>query len=102
MYMEIKLSDLMSFVKTAVEAGVQSYVSSVTPEANSVNRVQAQRHLSAMGYRPAMLAKWEAAGLIHSHKSGEGRTCRVRYSLEEIKRAAATMRLKEICNIADK
>lgn len=96
--MNIAISDLLGFVTQAVDAGVQQYIKTVEPAADRIKQADAKRYLSKLGFQPALLAKWVNARLITPVKSGDTQNSAVWYSLTDIKKLIASIRLKQICN----
>lgn len=94
--MEIRLQDLLQFVSTAVDAGVQSYIRSVEPGLDRIKQSEAKRYVSRAGFQPAVLSKWVDARLLTPVKSGDAQNSAVWYSLADIKRVISAIRLKRI------
>ena len=96
--MNIPLESLHAFVKLAVDAGVQEYIRNVEPEGDRIKQADAKRYIARMGFRPAMLKKWEDASLLTPVKTGARQNAAVWYSLAEIKKVICAARLKVLDN----
>ena len=93
----MELDRLMSIIRTAVDAGIQEYRRSVEPEEDDISQAEAKRYLRRIGYKPSMLNKWKAAGLLTPAKTGDRQNSTVLYSFAEIKRLVCTIQMKTIC-----
>lgn len=96
--MEIEMKDLLSFVSKAVDAGVQSYLRSVSPQSDLIKQSDAKRYLQRLGYRPAMLQRWVDGGLLTPVKTGDAQNAAVLYSMTDIKTLISSIHLKQITN----
>lgn len=92
------MKDLLSFVSDAVNAGVQSYLRSVSPQSDLVKQSEAKRYLQRLGYKPAMLQRWVDGGLLTPVKTGDAQNAAVIYSLTDIKTLISSIHLKQIVN----
>lgn len=97
-YLRIPLEGLHELIKKAVDAGVQDYISRITPGKDLVKKAEARRYIKACGFGPKMLQRWEDARLLTSVKLGEKRNCAVWYSLADIKKLICATRLKQLNN----
>lgn len=96
--MNISLQDLMQFVSTAVDAGVQAYIKSVEPSQDRIKQADAKRYIAKRGFQPVMLSKWVDARLLTPVKVGESQNSAVWYSLADIKHVISSINLKQIIN----
>lgn len=96
--MNIPLEDLHEFVRLAVDAGIQTYISHTEPTADRIKQSDAKRYISRQGFQPVMLKKWVQARLITPVKLGEAQNSAVWYSLADIKKVISSLELKRICN----
>lgn len=96
---EVSLQDLQQLISSAVDAGLQSYISSVEPSMDHIRQAEAKRYIKKMGYKPVMLRKWSDARLITPVKIGDRQNSSVIYSLAEIKKCISSLKLKEMCNL---
>lgn len=99
--MDIELKDLLSFVTEAVDAGVQSYVRSIDPQADYIKQSEAKRYIQRLGFRPAMLQRWVDAKLLTPVKTGDAQNAAVMYSMADIKTLISSIRLKGMTNRAE-
>lgn len=96
--MNIELKDLLKFVSTAVDAGVQSYVRSCEPAADYIKQGEAKRYIQKLGFKPVMLQRWVDGGLLTPVKTGDAQNSARIYSLAEIKSLISSIRLKDCTN----
>lgn len=96
--MNIELSDLLSLITDAVDAGVQSYIKSIEPAQDHIKQNEAKRFIAKLGYKPVMLQRWVDAHLLTPVKTGDSQNSSVMYSLSEIKKVISTLQLKVITN----
>ena len=96
--MNVSMQDLLQFVTTAVDAGIQNYLKNTQPSQDRIKQSDAKRYIAKLGFQPVMLRKWVDARLLTPVKLGEAQNAAVWYSLAEIKKVISTIQLKRLCN----
>jgi hypothetical protein len=92
------LHDIQRLIDYAVDAGIQAYERGRDPDGDMIKRGEAERLISRRGFQPVMLRKWTEAGLLVPIKKGDGQNSPKWYSLADVKKVMATMKLKQMCN----
>lgn len=95
------MKDLLDFVTSAVDAGVQSYIKSIEPSRDYIKQEEAKRYISRIGYKSTLLQRWVNANMLTPIKTGDAQSAAVLYSLSDIKKLISTLRLKKITNKAE-
>ena len=99
--MNIELKDLLSLMTDAVDAGVQKYVRSCSPQADYIKQAEAKRYLQKLGFKAAILQRWVDGGLLTPVKTSDAQNAAVFYSMADIKALVSSVRLKAIVNKSD-
>lgn len=93
----IKLQTLMELCASAVDAGVQEYRRSIEPEQDYVKRSEIKRYVSRMGFKPCIIDRWIADGLLKQRQdSGKNTSCL--FSFADTKKLLMSVRLKNVMN----
>lgn len=93
----LNLQTLMELCSSAVDAGVQEYRRSIEPEQDYVKKAEMKRYVSRMGFKPCIIDKWIADGLLKERQdSGKNTSCL--FSFADAKKLLMSVRLKNIVN----
>ena len=98
--MDITIHELKDIIANAVEIGIQQYLRNTVPASadDRISQSEAKRYIQRLGFRPVMLKKWVDAGLINGYKDGTHRNDTRYYSIVDLKRLLASLKLKNITN----
>lgn len=93
----IKLQTLMELCASAVDAGVQEYRRSIEPEQDYVKRSEIKRYVSRMGFKPCIIDRWIADGLL-KQRQDNGKNTSCLFSFADTKKLLMSIRLKNVMN----
>lgn len=91
----ISIQSLQQVISCAVDAGIQAYERERSPSSDRIKYGEAKRLIARYGFQPVMIDKWSESHLLHSEKSSDSQNAARWYSLAEIKKLIATIRLKQ-------
>lgn len=96
----MKLSELSEIISSSVDAGIQAYMRQTNPKGDRIKKAEAKRFVALCGFPATAIKKWQESGLIHGTKSTDStaRNASEWFSLAEIKKTIAAIRLKQVCN----
>ena len=93
----IGLQTLMELCASAVDAGVQEYRRSIEPEQDAVKRSELKRYVIRMGFKPCIVDRWIADGLL-KQRQDNGKNTSCLFSFADTKKLLMSVRLKNVLN----